>query len=336
MSKETIVIRGAGVAGLWQALILGRRGHNVVVLERSADPFTQSCSRYAGAMLAPYCEREASDQLIQELGVRALQIWKDTYPDVSCNGTLVLAQPRDRRELDRFARLTEGHERLDVGGLTASEPHLAERFSSGLLFRDEAHVEPLAALQFLLDAARDAGVDIRLGSERLPPKFELLIDCRGLAARDVLSDLRGVRGERAIISTGDIELHRPIRLLHPRFPIYVVPWGGERYMVGATQIESEAQSGVSVRSALELLSTAYGLHPAFGEAEIETFDVGLRPAFSDNHPRIAVIDSDIYVNGLYRHGFLLAPVLAEMVADYIATGATHPEVFVADRRERRA
>jgi glycine oxidase len=36
------------------------------------------------------------------------------------------------------------------------------------------------------------------------------------------------------------------------------------------------------------------------------------------------------VNGLYRHGFLLAPVMAELLANFIETGATDPEVFVAD------
>ena len=35
----------------------------------------------------------------------------------------------------------------------------------------------------------------------------------------------------------------------------------------------------------------------------------------------------IHVNGLYRHGFLLAPVLAELVADYLATGAVDDRVF---------
>ena len=49
---------------------------------------------------------------------------------------------------------------------------------------------------------------------------------------------------------------------------------------------------------------------------------GARPAFPDNRPRIIVAERYIYVNGLYRHGFLLAPVLAELVADYIETGAT--------------
>ena len=61
---------------------------------------------------------------------------------------------------------------------------------------------------------------------------------------------------------------------------------------------------------------------------------GARPAFPDNRPRIIPRNGYIYVNGLYRHGFLLAPVLAELVAAYIETGATHPEVFLADPAQR--
>jgi len=101
-------------------------------------------------------------------------------------------------------------------------------------------------------------------------------------------------------------------------------------MIGATVIESEEIGAISLRSALDLLSAAYAIYPGFAEAEILLQGAGARPAFPDNRPRIAVAPGYIYVNGLYRHGFLLAPVMAELVADYIETGATDPEVFVAD------
>ena len=54
---------------------------------------------------------------------------------------------------------------------------------------------------------------------------------------------------------------------------------------------------------------------------------GVRPAFADNVPKIVVRGRTIHVNGLYRHGFLLAPVLAELVADYLASGAVDDRVF---------
>ena len=130
--------------------------------------------------------------------------------------------------------------------------------------------------------------------------------------------MRGVRGERLVVRARDVTLSRPVRLLHPRFPLYVVPWGEGLHLIGATVIESEDASPMTVRSALELLGMAYALHPAFGEAEIVELGAGVRPAFPDNIPRAIVRGRCILVNGAYRHGFLLAPLLAKAVADHLA------------------
>ena len=115
----------------------------------------------------------------------------------------------------------------------------------------------------------------------------IVIDCRGLAARDEQPELRGVKGEMIIVETAEVELSRPVRLIHPRWPLYVIPRGDSKFMLGATSIEAE-DTGVSVRSALELLGAAYAVHPAFAEARIVEFGSGLRPAYPDNLPRIAV------------------------------------------------
>jgi glycine oxidase len=154
----------------------------------------------------------------------------------------------------------------------------------------------------------------------------IVIDCRGLAARDTQPELRGVKGEMIIVETSEVELSRPIRLIHPRWPLYVIPRGDGRFMLGATSIEAE-DFGVSVRSALELLGAAYAVHPAFAEARIVEFGSGLRPAFPDNLPRIAIDKDKIAVNGLYRHGFLLAPALAELTLSYVQRGEIDNEVM---------
>jgi glycine oxidase len=326
----TIAVRGAGIVGLWQALTLARRGHKVALYERSAKPFLEACSPYAGAMLAPRCEEESAEALIRELGERGIALWQATYPGLVMKGSLVIAPPRDRALLERFARMTTGAERLDGGGLAALEPDLGARFGAALYYPGEAHLKPSDALVFLLDAVQKAGVTIRLGVSEVPQGAGLVVDCRGLGAKDALPTLRGVRGERIVVRANDIAITRPVRLLHPRFPLYLVPWGNGLFMVGATAIEREDAGAVTVRSALELLSAAYVLDPAFGEAEILALGAGVRPAFPDNRPRIIAANGYLYVNGLYRHGFLLAPVMAELVADYIETGATNPEVFVAD------
>jgi len=329
-----IAIRGAGIVGLWQALTLARRGHSIVLAERSAAPFADACSLYAGAMLAPRCEEESAESIVRELGLRGIALWTETYPGTIANGSLVVAPPRDRVLLDRFARMTKGGERLDTAALTTLEPDLGPRFGTGLYFEGEAHLHPDAALAFFLAEVQKAGVVVQLGQAEIPPGSDLIIDCRGLAANDALPTLRGVRGERIVVRAPDVAIQRPVRLLHPRFPLYLVPWGEGLFMVGATTIEREDGGPVTLRSALELLSAAYALDPAFGEAEILALGAGVRPTFPDNRPRIIASKGYIYVNGLYRHGFLLAPVLAELVADYLETGATDPEVFVADLAQR--
>jgi glycine oxidase len=173
---------------------------------------------------------------------------------------------------------------------------------------------------------RAAGVPIEFKSAPEPRELDgMVIDCRGMAARDIFPDLRGVKGEIIMVETDEITLKRPVRLLHPRWTVYVVPREGNRFFFGATSIESDDQ-GVSVRSALELLTAAYALHPAFAEARIVDIGAALRPAFPDNLPRITVDEDRISVNGLYRHGFLMAPALAELTVAHVLHGRTDNEV----------
>jgi glycine oxidase len=332
MQTHTIIVAGAGITGLWQALTLARRGHRVRLVERSSEPFADAASAYAGAMLGPFCETEVYAPVVRDLGLRSIGLWREAFPGTVVAGTLVVAGARDQGEVEHFARLTEGHQRLDGKAIGELEPDLAGRFGSGLLFAEEAHVAPRAAMEFLLQEAKRAGVAIALGTDwrGAAAPDETVIDCRGLGARGELSDLRGVRGERLIVRSREIGLHRPVRLLHPRQPIYVVPWGDGVHMVGATVIESDDAGPVTVRSALDLLGMAYALHPAFGEAQIVDMGAGVRPAFPDNVPKILVRGRTLHVNGLYRHGFLLAPALAELVAAYLETGAMDNRVFVVD------
>jgi glycine oxidase len=232
--------------------------------------------------------------------------------------------------------MTEAHTSLDAEGIAKLEPELGTRFPAGLHFPDEAHMSAADALKTLLCAVLEAGVEVEFGMP-LPEKIgsgEIFIDCRGLAARDHLPTLRGVRGERILLLAPDVHLSRPVRLLHPRHPLYVVPWPDHVFVIGATVIESEDTGPASVRSALELMGTAYALHPAFGEAEILDIGAGVRPAFPDNIPRVVVADGGrrLFVNGAYRHGYLLAPILAEAAAAVIGNTADarrHPLVVDA-------
>ena len=327
-TESSVSVIGAGIAGAWHALLFAQAGHDVTLHERSDASLVLSTSHWAGGMLAPYCESELAEPIISRLGLRALDLWRRELPDTPFNGSLVVAHPRDRSDFERFARLTEGHRRLDATGLKALEPSLEGRFREGLFFAREGHVEPRRVLPKLHERIIAAGGTIMFNSDVSADDVDgLVIDCRGLAARDDQPELRGVKGELILIETDEVTLSRPVRLIHPRWPLYVIPREDHLFMLGATSIESE-DTGVSVRSALELLSAAYAVHPAFAEARIIEFGSGLRPAFPDNLPRITIArDNRIDVNGLYRHGFLIAPALAEMTLGYVQRGQIDNEVM---------
>ncbi|MBS0239546.1 MAG: FAD-dependent oxidoreductase [Proteobacteria bacterium] len=331
MSKSSILVVGAGIFGLWQAYALARAGHCVRLIDEGSDPFARSSSRWAGAMIAPECEAEAASPVVRDLGREGLRIWRDTYPGIMSNGTLVVAHARDAGDLVRFAKMTEGHAAVAGPRIGDLESSLAGRFERGLYFENEAHVDAHKAMAWLLDELRALGADIAFETRWDGASPDVAIDCRGIGAREDLPALRGVRGERVLIQTKDVSLSRPVRLLHPRQPIYVVPHGDGRFVVGATVIEREDDGPMSLRSALDLLGSAYALHPAFGEASVLEMGAGVRPAFPDNVPRIIIDDTRriIRVNGAYRHGFLLAPVLARAVGEYLSDGRREGPLFDA-------
>ena len=325
--QSPVTIIGAGIAGAWQALLFAQAGHAVTLHERSDAEMTEATSHWAGGMLAPWCEAETSEPVIGRLGLRSLKIWRELLPNTQFNGSLVVAHARDRSDFERFARLTSQYRRLDAAGIGELEPSLDGRFREGLFYPNEGHVEPRRVLPELHARIIKAGGTIKFNSEvDIDALDGIVIDCRGLGARYAEPELRGVKGEMIVVETDEVELSRPVRLIHPRWPLYVIPRGDNRFMLGATSIEAE-DSGVSVRSALELLGAAYAVHPAFAEARILEFGSGLRPAYPDNLPRITIEKERISVNGLYRHGFLLAPALAELTLGYVERGALDNEVI---------
>ncbi|HLK71905.1 MAG TPA: FAD-dependent oxidoreductase, partial [Steroidobacteraceae bacterium] len=186
------IVLGAGVAGLCCALELANRGVGVQLFERGDASLRSGCSWRAGGMLAPWCELEAAgERLIAQLGVEGLAWWQACpgLPTLHMNGTLVVAPARDRVELQQFARRTREYRWLAGAALAELEPELAERFTEGLYFPGEAHLDPRRTLRYLLEQLMQRGAQIRFDVTaeelervrvRAAGQGHVLIDCRGL------------------------------------------------------------------------------------------------------------------------------------------------------------
>ncbi len=235
MAKPIILVIGAGIAGLTCALELADRGLAVEVVERRRVLGEGSCSWMAGGMLAPWCERATTEPEVADWGAPSIAWWAERFPETVRKGSLVVAQPRDLPDLTRFAQRTERFDWLDADRIAQLEPDLGGRFRRALFFADEAHLDPRRALAALVKCLQDRGVAFRFGVEMAPQDApaDIVVDCRGLAARDALPDLRGVRGEMVVVRAPDVSLQRPVRMLHPRIPLYIVPRGNGLFMIGA-------------------------------------------------------------------------------------------------------
>ncbi|GBR01902.1 glycine oxidase ThiO [Acetobacter oeni] len=317
-AETTVLVRGAGVTGLVTAVTLAERGARVTLAE-SGSRVGSGASWMAGGMLAPWCEAESAPPEVTEHSTGSLSWWSRHVPDVVSNGSLVLAPPRDTAEISRFGRRTSHFKEIGSEEIATLEPDLAGRFSRALFFREEGHLDPRKALPALSERLISLGGRLLTDQAGVPAQstFDRIVDCTGLRARENLTTLRGVRGEMILLRCRDVTLHRPVRLLHPRIPIYIVPRAHHLFMVGATMVESEHAGPMTLRSMSELLNAAWVLHPGFAEAEIVEMGTGLRPSYPDNMPLVTQDKQTVFVNGVYRHGYLLSPWLAEQVADII-------------------
>lgn len=343
--SPTLLILGGGLMGRLCALALSEPGlwpkpARIRLLEMGS--FTPDQKMYqpkaafaAAAMLSPLAESVLLEQDLVELGYRSMQLWRQLQqqlPDFGLQhqGALLLAHPQQQHLLLHLVSQIKAQPQyqpkwLTKTELTELEPSLAGRFQHCCYLPGEGQLDNQAFLKHSLQLLQQRGVSLEaqstaefLGEELwCNGKFEaadLVIDCRGLGASTELPQLRPVRGEVLRVKAPAVQLSRPVRLFHPRYALYIAPKGEGIFVVGATELESADQSGPSVRSTLELLSALYSVEPAFADAEILSVQASVRPALPDNRPEIQQKPGLIQVNGLYRHGYLLGPALAEQVA----------------------
>lgn len=335
---KNAVIIGSGIAGLLAGYFLHKKGIACTIIEKSPS-LNQSCSYMAAGMLAPLCEAEVSRDLIYQLGQNSLELWPKIEKDIGpCehqqNGSLLVWHKEDYSEAKRFFNILhhknygEHIQHIYSDQLQKLEPELAQTFQEGFYIEHEGGINPRVAIQCLYEFLKPhitflfshdalswdpASGDVLLkppSQQETKQTYDLIVDCRGTAAHDAYPDMRGVKGEAIIIHAPEVHLSRPIRLMHPRYPLYIMPRQDQHYLIGATQIENE-HHGVTLISALELLTGAYSLHPGFSEAQVIELLHHFRPTLKDGDPRAMIQGKCLHINGFYRHGFLIGPAFVQ-------------------------
>ncbi|CAB3704940.1 FAD-dependent oxidoreductase [Trinickia soli] len=356
-STPDFAVLGGGLCGRLVAWRLAGAGHSVALYDRGDPAGSSSAAWVAAAMLAPLAEAAVAEPLIVGLGATSLEEWPTVLAALpepvffQRNGTLVVWHHADRSEASLFERRVRANapaQLLADGGLVGvdgntlalAEPALAGRFATGWLLPREGQLDNRQVLRALAAGLAARGVATHWNTtidDAALPSARVTIDCRGLGAKPVMPVLRGIRGEVARVQAPGIGLTRPVRLLHPRYPLYVAPKQDDVYVIGATEIEGEDMSPVSVRSALELLSAAFAVHPGFGEARILELNTQCRPTLPDHLPAVMWDGvNTLRVNGLYRHGYMIAPEVsktaAELACALLAGQVTDFDGFAALRK----
>jgi glycine oxidase len=330
MTRPDIAVVGGGLLGRFLAWRSSRAGARVVLYDAASSRGEDSAAWVAAGMIAPTTEAIDADAQIASMGTHSLSLWPQWLAELPVPvfyrdpGTLLLWHREDAGEAVRAQTMFASRQshatvkRLEGAELGELEPGLGTRFSQALYIPGEAQLDNRAVLEAVAIALEQSGVECHwrtLVSDGTLPDAGLVVDCRGTGAKRDWPKLRGVRGEIMRLHAPEIELRRMLRLLHARYPVYIVPRAEGILVVGATCIEGDDRSPVSVRGALELLTSAYSVLPALAEARILEFNTQVRPALPDNLPALR-FDHErkvLYVNGLYRHGFLLTPTVVEEV-----------------------
>jgi len=330
MTVPDVAIVGGGLLGrllAWRAALGGLR---VTLYDANDRLGNEATAWVAGGMVTPQAEAVDAEPELVAMGRRSLSLWPEWLPKLpapvhySDAGTLLVWQRSDAAEGRRFEAMLKArdsqasYERINAEQIAAKEPALENRFREALYLPGEAHVDNRQLLPALADALDSLDVAChwnRRVEDAERPDGRIVIDCRGKSAKSRWKQLRGVRGELVRLHAPGVELKHMVRLLHPRYSVYLISRPGGNLVVGATAIESDDCSPVSVRGALELLSAAYAVLPDLAEARILELDCDCRPALPDNRPAMRYSPESrlLEVNGLYRHGFLLSPTVVEEV-----------------------
>jgi len=350
-----VVLVGGGLVGALSALRLADAGADVLVLDKS-EPGAEASSAAAG-ILAAQAEATSPSPLFdltlesrQMHGALAEEIRGRTGVDPGFERRGVLEVARTEAEARALlAKCAWQRDRslpvdvLDAKSLRQREPCLAAGFVQGVLFPDDASLEPARLTAGVVQAAARAGVRFRSGvtarrvlidrsratgveTDDGPVEGDAVVLCAGAWSGLVahgLGDPGSVRPARGQLVELDT-CPAPLRSVVYAHGGYLVPRGDGRVVVGSTLEFVGFRRGVTADGLAKLLATATKTVPSLGEATVARTWSNFRPYTEDKTPIVGMrgIDGLVLATGHHRSGILLAPVTAEIVRDLVTRGHT--------------
>jgi glycine oxidase len=330
--KTSVVILGAGVAGLSAALRLLQRGNSVTLLERGGVGAESSWA--GGGILSPLLPWDYPEPLsglalksmasysswvenIENLsgllaeywqcGMRVLEVMQPAAALVWCKAHGLVAQREHMRSGNslwlpdiaqvRNPRLVSALREAVVRGGGVIQPHSAvERLTSQGNRIAAAHTanEVFKADQFVLASGAWSGIS-------LP----------GLAG---VPNIRPIRGQMLLFRLEPGALESIVY----RNGLYLIPRLDGHVLVGSTLEDAGFDKSTDAATRQRLHAEAAELLPALAGLQPVQHWAGLRPGSPDNIP---VIDrhpdfDNVFVNaGHYRYGVTMAPASAELLVD---------------------
>lgn len=322
-------VLGAGIVGLACADELLRRGHDVTVVDPRPGA---GASHVAAGMLTPGAEAWYGEEETFALGVESAALWPSYASrlgvELDTVGTLLVG--RDAGDADQVVRrgdLLRGWGR-DVAVLSGAEvrrrePTLA-RVQAGLLLSDRA-VDPRTVLASLTRRLAGRVVPAAADDPTAPPEVTVVATGHRLPPPHTAL-VRGVRGEILVLRPGARVPRHVVRGWVAGEEVYVVPRADGRLVVGATSEEHDGEARVTAGGVLRLLRAARVLLPCIDRAELLETSARNRPATPDHLPVVGpgFAPGQWVVGGAFRHGVLLAPLLARLLADSVEGAAPRP------------
>jgi len=318
----------------------------------------------AASRRAPYERGTEALTALSKYSLQAYEAWSREFPEpfgFAQRGLLMVTETSAglaaaRHELGLLARVGVRARVLTAEEVRAREPAVTGPIAGGVLFPDEAHVEPLATVAALAAEARRRGARFHPATEvfdfeRSRGRIARLLTTRGayaaerfvLAAGSWSADLGrklgvalpilGGKGYAAIVDNVAVPPQSPVKILERR--IAVTPRAGGLRLAGTLELV-DRDDGIAPRRVAAILRGARGVLDLPEAPSVVEVWRGLRPCTPDGMPIIGfaqALPNLLLATGHQMLGLHTAPGTARLATDLLLGDepAFDPQPFRADR-----